>query len=290
MRVRKLAYGCGAEITDVDLSADLPQSTIDDIREAWLKHVILVFPNQDFTIDQHIRFSRRFGELESHPMKNLRSPLGPEILEIHNRVIDGKPSETGDIGRNWHSDGAFTTQPPTGSFLHCRAMPEAGGNTWFNNMYMAYETLSPKMKNIIADLEVVNDINNIYIRAGGVGRRDPHKVAEDNRLNPPVIQSMVRVHSETGRKALYLSEAVTQRIVGLTQDEGAGILQYLFKHSVRPEFTYRHYWRINDLVLWDNRCAMHLAPRDYDPGEIRHMCRTTLTGEKLGRYLDQLPA
>ncbi len=112
MRLRKLAHAGGAEVTGVDLGKDLPQSLIDDIRAAWLENLVLVFPEQEFTIEQHIRFSRQFGELEEHPMKNLQSAHHPAIFEITNAAVNGKPSETGEIGRQWHSDGAFTTRPP----------------------------------------------------------------------------------------------------------------------------------------------------------------------------------
>ena len=285
MQIRKLVYAGGAEITGLDLSKELPASVIAEIRAAWLEYVILVFPGQNFTPEQHIRFSRYFGELEEHPVKNFQGSEYPEIFEVTNRMINGKPSETGEIGRKWHSDGAYTVRPPTGSFLHCRALPEAGGNTWFANMYMAYDRLSEKMKSIVDQLEVMNDLGDLYRRVGP-GMRDPGKVADDLKATPPVIQPMVRVHAETGRRALYLNEAVTYGIVGMTREESQPLLEFLFRHSVRPEFTYRHYWRLHDLVFWDNRCAMHLAPKDYDAGQIRQMCRTTLTGAPHGRYLE----
>jgi len=281
MQVRKLSYAGGAEVTGLDLSKELPQSTIDAIRALWLENLVLVFPGQEFTIEQHIRFSRQFGDLEEHPLKSLQSATRPEIFEITNERRDGKVSETGEIGRQWHSDGAFTLRPPTGSFLHCRALPDVGGNTWFANMYMAYETLSPKMKEVIEQLEVVNDVTLYYTHAKSA--RDLTKVAAEGHDNPAVIQPMVRVHPETGRKSLFISEAVVVRIHGMTEEESAPLLQYLFRHATRPEFTYRHYWRRFDLVLWDNRCLQHLAPKDFDFNQVRHMCRTTLIGEACGR-------
>ncbi len=285
MQVRKLAYAGGAEITGIDLKKDLPAALIEQLRAAWYEHLVLVFPAQDLTPDEHIRFSRYFGELEMHPVKNFQGGQYPEIFEVTNRVIDGKPSETGEVGRQWHSDGAYTVRPPTGSLLFCRAMPEVGGNTWFTNMYMAYERLSDKMKSLVEQLEVLNDLGYLYQRVG-VGMRDAGKVQDDLKRTPPVIQPMVRIHPETGRKALYLNESVTYQIHGMTREESAPLLEYLFRYSVRPEFTYRHYWRLHDLVFWDNRAVMHLAPKDYDAAQVRQMCRTTLTGAPHGRYLD----
>jgi taurine dioxygenase len=149
-------------------------------------------------------------------------------------------------------------------------------------MYMAYDTLSDAMKQMIDGLEVVNDISLVSRYAG----RDPQTSIQHMRDNPPVVQPMVRVHPETGRKALFLNETVTRAIHGMTEAESEGLLRYLFQHSVRPEFTYRHAWRVDDLVIWDNRCTMHLAPEDFSQHEIRQMFRTTLMGLPLGRPYD----
>lgn len=284
MCVRKLSYAGGAEITGLDLSKDLTAEEISAVRTAWLENLVLVFPGQEITMEQHVRFSRNFGELEIHPIKEYQGSSLPEIIEITNRVVNDKPSETGEVGRQWHSDGSYTTRPPTGSFLHCRALPDVGGNTWFSNMYMAYEALSPKMKELIADLEVVNDLG-LYFQQTRTAREDS-KVAANRRDNPPVVQSLIRVHPETGRKALYVNEACSREILGMSVEESAAILQFLFRHSVRPEFTYRHVWSLFDIVLWDNRCLIHIAPKDYDYDQVRHMCRTTLTGEPCGRLLE----
>lgn len=285
MQVRRLSYAGGAEVTGFDLRAALDAGTVAAIRAAWLEHLVLVFPQQALTPQEHIWFSRYFGELERHPLKNLRGSAHPEILELTNRVVDGKPSETAEVGRIWHTDGSSTIRPPTGSLLYCRAIPQVGGDTWFANMYLAYDALSEGMKRLIGGLEVVQDLGYFYRKTGG-GTRDPNKIAEDVKDNPPVVQPLVRTHPETGKKALYVNESLIREIHGMTPQESAGILQYLHRHATRPEFTYRHGWRVGDLVMWDNRCTQHLAPRDYDPKQIRHMCRTTLIGEPHGRYLD----
>ena len=273
LRLSRLAFGLGAEVTGVDASQPVADDTIAEIRRAWLEHVVLVFPDQNLDLPQHIAFSRRFGTLEAHPAKQYRHKDHSEIFEVTNRIVDGKKSLTAEVGRKWHSDGAFTVRPPTGSLLHCRQLPSVGGDTWFANMTAAYDKLSPALKNMVDGLSVVNDLGSYT----AVRQLDDH--VHDN---PPVVQPMVRIHAETGRKALYLNETVTRQIHGMTREESAGLLQYLFAHSVRPEFTYRHRWRRHDLVLWDNRCAMHLAAGDYDPAEVRQMYRTTLEGEPSG--------
>lgn len=289
MKIRKLAFALGAEITGIDLSAPLEQAAIADIRAAWMEHIVLVFPDQALSHEQHIAFSRRLGELELHPLKNFQGAGHPEILEITNRGRDGMRSETGAVGREWHTDGAYTVRPPTGSLLYCRELPEAGGNTWFSSLYMAYDTLSGAMQEIVDQLSVVNDLN-YYFAASGNSRHQEVTKARASVDTPAVVQPLVRIHPETGRKALFISPAVAQRFDGMTQAESAGLLRYLGEHAVRPEFTYRHYWRVGDLLMWDNRCCLHLAPADYDPAQIRTMCRTTLRGESQGRLLDPAAA
>lgn len=276
LQINRLAFGLGAEVLGLDASRPVDDGTIQEIRRAWLEHLVLVFPGQDINLEQHIAFSRRFGRLEVHPAKHYRHKDHPEIFEVTNRLIDGKKSLTAEVGRKWHSDGAFTVRPPTGSLLHCRQHPSVGGDTWFANMYAAYEKLSPALKEVVDGLSVVNDLAAVTA-ATAVRQLDDH--LEDN---PAVVQPMVRVHPETGRRALYLNESVTRQIHGMTREESAGLLQYLFAHSVRPEFTYRHRWRRHDLIMWDNRCAMHMAPGDFDRSEVRQMYRTTLEGEPSG--------
>jgi len=209
INIRPLAFGLGAEVTGISIDKPLDSEATKMIRKAWIQYQVLVFPDAGISSAQHIEFSKEFGELEIHPFKHWRGAKHPEIIEVTNRAIDGKKSETADVGRKWHSDGAYTLRPPTGSLLHCRAIPHVGGTTWFTNMYMAYDTLSEAMKAMIEKLEVVNDVRivNSY-------KRDTTQSAEHARDNPPVVQPMVLQHPESGRKALYLSETVTRRISG----------------------------------------------------------------------------
>jgi taurine dioxygenase len=285
MHVRRLAWGIGAEVTGLDISRPMDAATVSRVRSAWLEHLVLVFPGQELTMEQHVDFSRRFGELELHPLKSLQGQADhPEIVEISNRMIAGRRSNTAAVGREWHSDGAYTVRPPTGSLLYSRVLPDAGGNTWFSNLYMAYDALSDTLKGILDRLSVVNDLGHYYATRGRSHQNEEtmRRVAIDT---PPVVQPLVRVHPETSRKLLFISPAVVQRIDGMSQAESAGLLSYLADLAVRPDFTYRHYWRVGDLVMWDNRCTLHLAPADYDPSQVRHLCRTTLKGEPLGALL-----
>jgi len=279
LEIRRLAYGLGAEIRGLNPKVQSAEE-INAVRAAWLEHLVVVFTEMDMSLEEHIALSRHFGELLAHPNPGVRDDARPEVMRVTNLVENGKRSNTANVGRKWHSDGAYRTNPPTASLLHCRAIPDVGGDTWFTNMYMAYETLSETMRNIIDELYVVNSI----ARAASVKERGPHEVDRALAENPPVVHKLVREHPETGRKALYLNETVTEKILGMTEEESEGLLKYLYTHSVRSEFTFRHKWRVDDLVMWDNRCTMHLAPKDYHSDQLRDMRRTTLKGVTIGRF------
>ncbi|HVO87753.1 MAG TPA: TauD/TfdA family dioxygenase [Casimicrobiaceae bacterium] len=279
-RVLRVANGLAARVEDLDLTQPLDDESFACVHRALLDHLVVILPNQDITPEQHITFSRRFGELDRHEsLPHYRHPDHPEILLITNRTINGKPSETRNTGRQWHIDLSYTLQPSLGSLLHCKEIPEVGGDTVFANMYLAYETLSPTLRSILDGLHAVHDFTTIKANA----KRDPEQLANMTRLNPPVAQPVVQVHPETGRKSLYVTEMLTSHFVGMTVEESRPLLQYLFAHSVQPEFTYRHRWQVGDLVIWDNRCTMHLALSDFDASEPRHMFRTTLKGTPSGR-------
>lgn len=284
--IRRLSNAIGAEITGVDLREPVSDAAFEEIRKAWNEHLVLLFRDQDITPAQHVAFSRNFGELDqnnANPFYRLESH--PEILQITNRKVGGKPSETRNTGRNWHSDLSYTRHPAKGSLLNCREKPEVGGDTMFTNMYLAYETLSEKMREIVDDLWAVHDISLV----AGIGERDPAQVAEMRRISPPVAHPVVRVHPETGRKALFVSERV-HNFVGMTEKESKPILRFLCDHATQHEFVYRHQWRVHDLLIWDNRCTMHLALADFDQSQPRHMLRTTLLGEPLGRLHNERAA
>lgn len=285
--IRRLSHALGAQVHGVDARKALTGALVTALRNAWLEHIVLVFPGQDLSLTEQIAFSRYFGELEAQPQRHFQHAEHPEIFEVTNRVIDGRKSPSGEVGRYWHSDGAFTLRPPTGSLLRCVELPSVGGDTWFNNMYMAFDSLSAEMKKLVRTLRVVNDLGIVK----GIRNRDTRMVDDHLNDNPPVVHTMVRIHPETGREALYLNQTVTRQIDGMTEEESQGLLAYLFAHSVRPEFTYRHRWTRHDMVMWDNRCGMHLAPADYDKRQVRQMFRTTLRGEPLGsRYVEPVEA
>jgi taurine dioxygenase len=281
LRVRPLGFALGAEVTGVDLRKPLGELLRRQIMEAWHQHLVLVFPDQDLSAEEQIAFSRNFGELEANESQPYyRDPAHPEILLVTNRAIGGKPSETRNTGRNWHADLTYTVRPAKGSLLLCKEKPAVGGDTMWANLYLAYETLSAPLREFLDRLEAVHDVSLVK----GIEKRDPAKVADLLQRNPPVAHQVVKTHPDTGRKSLFLGQRI-RGFVGMTEEESAPILNFLNQHATSPELVYRHRWSVNDLVMWDNRCTLHVALADFDQTKTRHMTRTSLLGEVTGRVV-----
>jgi len=267
-----------AEVADVDLSQILDEQTFARIHDAFLEHSILVFRGQDLSNEQHIAFSRRFGELEIHTAKHWLLPEFPEILVLSNRGEKGtRPIVNG--GAYWHSDITYKANPPLGSLLYALQVPPQGGDTLFADMYAAYETLDDETRAQIEDLEAVHRYGDRYrMMASEDNDRPPLTEAQLAEV-PDVVHPVVCTHPETGRRALYVNEGFTIGIVDMPQAEGKALLQRLFSHSVQPANIYRHHWQVGDLVMWDNRCTMHRAT-EYDVRHTRAMHRTTIQGDR----------
>ena len=282
VKIQRLGHACGARVTGVDLSRPVSAEDFDAIHAAWLDNLVLVFPEQRLDPRSLVAFTRRFGELDDYATQPFnRHPEIDEVFVLSNKKTNGKPSPTYNAGQNWHTDLSYTTRPAKATSVYCIEKPSVGGDTMFANMYLAYERLSPKMREFLDGLECVHDASLIE----GLDKRGPEVANEFRRLNPPVVHPAVRLHPESGRKALYVNERV-RNFLGLSEAESKPIIKFLCEHSVQPRLTYRHYWSVGDLVMWDNRCTVHLAVGDYDPAEIRHMIRTSSMGDYHGRYLD----
>lgn len=270
-----LSYLLGIEVGGVDLSQPLPDEDFAAIRQAFLAHGgLLLLRGQQISREQHIAFSRRFGELDRHDAVPLdRDPEHPELLLVDNRPRDGGAAYGKMIGQEWHSDLAPSLQPAGVSLLRAIRVPAAGGDTMFANMGAAFEALSPAMQTLLRSLHAV------YIRKRKGVTEEWER--ENRRRNPPVCQPLVRVHPDTGREALYIGEGVPA-FEGMTPAESRPLIDFLVRHATQPRFTYRHRWRAGDLLIWDNRSTMHLALGDYDPAEIRQLERTTVKGQPSG--------
>ena len=280
LNIERVGYALGARITGIDLSAPLASNAVAAIKEAWAEHLVLIFPNQNLTPPALIDFSSNFGELDDYASQPFnRHPEYDQIMLLSNRPINGKIPPASNGGQNWHTDLSYTIRPAKGTTLFCIERPSVGGDTMFANMYMAYEALSPRLRAILDELECVHDVSLI------TAKRAPEIVAEFRRLNPPVVHPAVRTHPETGRKALYVNDRV-RSFVGMSEAESKPLIKYLCDFATTPRFVYRHVWGTGDVVMWDNRCLIHLAVGDFDPTEIRQMIRTSTKGDYVGRLED----
>ena len=281
LRVKPLSEFIGAEIQGLDLSHDIDQAVFKQIREAWLKHLVLVFRGQRLSDPQLVAFSRHFGDLDFAPPNEASNAKGsarvqgmPEVTVISNVIENGVPiGALGDAEAEWHTDMSYNPVPPTASLLYSLEIPSSGGDTSFANMYAAYETLPAEVKDRIAGRAATHDAT--YTSAGGL--RKGFKPVDDVTKAPGARHPIIRTHPETGRNALFLGRRRNSYIVGMAVDESEPLLDHLWKHATQARFTYRHRWQIGDLVVWDNRCAMH--QRDsFDSKARRVMHRTQIKG------------
>ncbi|CAN7774893.1 TauD/TfdA family dioxygenase [Variovorax sp. LjRoot175] len=277
--IRPFEAPVGAEIVGLDIGKPINEADFARIHRAHLDHHVLVFRDQQITPDQHIAFSRRFGPLEIHVLHQFHLEGHPEILIVSNiKKENGEPLGLGDAGAYWHSDISYKPRPSLGSLLHAQELPSEGGDTLFADQHLAWEGLSPELQQRILPLKAEHSYLAKYeeLRAKNPWRPKLSQAQIDKVA--PAIQPVVRTHPETGRKALFVSEHFTTRIVGLPQDESDALLAELFAHSVKPEYVYRHRWAPHDLVFWDNRSLMHLAAGT--PDELRRkLYRTTIQGD-----------
>jgi taurine dioxygenase len=279
--VKPVAGALGAEICGVDLGA-LDDATFEEIKTAWLQHLVVFFRNQTISPDQQIAFAKRFGEIHHHPfMKGMDAY--PDILEIIKEEGDSKA-----FGEVWHTDQMFNPKPAKATILYAKETPDAGGDTLFANLYLAYETLSEPMQVLLAGVRTwnVGDRKKLSrspaMMAAREGRYSGNekmaaKLKDPGDLQTEASHPLIRTHPETGRKALYLSNH-TQTLAGFKAAEAKPILDFLANHAVEPEFTCRFRWEVGSLAIWDNRCTQHRALNDY-PGKRRRMHRITIAGD-----------
>ncbi|MCA3232444.1 MAG: TauD/TfdA family dioxygenase [Cupriavidus sp.] len=277
--IRPLDAALGAEVIGLDLSQPLSAEDFQRIHRAHLDYHVVVFRDQRITPAQQIAFSRRFGPLQIHVLHQFQLANHPEILIVSNVLKDGKPIGLGDAGHFWHSDLSYKETPSLGSLLHAIELPAEGGDTLFANMHAAYDGLPAALKQRIDGLTAEHTYLARYAELQKRSPWRPNLTPEQIAQVKPVVQPVVRTHPETGRKALFVSEHFTTKIVGLPDAESRALLDELFAHSVQPQYVYRHRWREHDLVFWDNRSLLHLAAGT--PDHLRRvMYRTTIEGDK----------
>jgi len=269
-RVRRLAGAIGAEVGDVDLRT-VGAPGVRALRDLWLAHGVLVFPDQDLTPAALVAIARAWGTPVKYPF--LRGlPDAPEVIEVAKRA-----HERHNFGGLWHTDTAYLAAPPMATLLLARIVPPTGGDTLFASGVAAYASLSPAMQRLLDGLRAVNS----SAKADATKTREDRVRDAGSAAAREVFESVhpvVRTHPETGARSLYVNIGHTLRFEGMTEAESAPLLHFLFEHQTRPEFTCRVSWQPGTLTLWDNRCVLHNPINDYH-GHERVMHRITLAGE-----------
>ncbi|HEY8616509.1 TauD/TfdA family dioxygenase [Phenylobacterium sp.] len=274
--VRPEPSGFGAEITGLDLSRPLDREQLAEVKAAWAAHAVVRFPDQPLDLDQLEAFTLQIGPFGEDPFIK-PMPGRPNVLELR-REPDEKAT---NFGAGWHSDWSFQPTPPAATLLHSEVVPHVGGDTLFCDCTRAYEALSPTMRSMLAPLRAVHSAGRAYGTKGVFARETERRTMQiivSEEADKTHTHPLVRTHPVTGRKALFISPVYTLGIEGLSPQESQAILGYLFGHMTQDAFVYRHRWRPRMLLMWDNRCTMHLAEGGYD-GHLRVMHRTTVAGD-----------
>lgn len=272
MQIKRLSGAVGAEILGVDLVGNISDALIADIRKIWLDNGVVFFRDQNMTMDQFQSFARRFGEIVEYPfVKGL--PDHPFIIPVLKL-----PHEKHNFGGIWHTDTTYLETPPMATMLIAEELPPFGGDTLFSSNYAAYEALSPDLQRVLQGLRGVNSSAKATVTKTREDRLGDSAKEENARKELVSEHPVVRTHPETGRKALYVNPGHTMRFAGWTEEESAPLLEYLFQHQVKPEFTCRFAWTPKAIALWDNRCVMHNPVNDYH-GYKRLLYRITLKGD-----------
>jgi taurine dioxygenase len=265
--VTPLSPTIGAEIGNVRMSGEVPDEQIGEIRQALLDWKVIFFRDQDVSIEEHIAFGARFGELEIHPFGRNRENH-PEVLVIHH-------DERSKQGQNsWHSDVTWRQEPSLGSILRGYVIPEVGGDTLFADMFAAYEGLSDEVKERIEGRTARHD----FLFAFG-GRMSEEAKQEMLEKYPPAHHPVVRTHPESGHKGIYVNAAFTREIDDMDPDESRRLLRHLYRQASVPEYQCRFRWRKDSVAFWDNRAVQHYANFDYHP-QTRHVERVTVVGDR----------
>ncbi|MCP4905321.1 MAG: taurine dioxygenase [bacterium] len=250
--ITRLSGSLGAEVRGLDLATADPADA-ETIKSLMNEHLVLFFPDQEVSPDEHVAFGRLFGRLEGHPNLSLDAER-PEFFEL--KAVGG----AGAVAEEWHSDLSCEAEPSTFAILHVKECPDVGGDTLWANMYKAYDELSQPMKDLCEGLTALHDAS-------------PHHAPERKAIHP-----VVRRHPVTGRKSLFVNYHFTRRIVEMSNEESDSLLEYLARHTARTRFTVRYHWTRGTIAIWDNRCTQHHVLNDFE-GE-RVIQRVTVMGDK----------
>ena len=269
----------GADVEGVDLGRPLGEAAFRAVEAAWHAHLVLRFRGQRLDDPELLAFARRFGELDEapvHAVGDANEDPHPEITVMSNIKVGGKPiGNLGHYEAEWHTDMSYNERCPIGSLLYSIEVPPAGGDTGFANMYLAFETLPPELKRAATGRLCKHDASRNSVGDLRKGYAD----VTDPRAAPGAVHPIVRTHPATRRNALFLGRRRNACVVGLPLDESEDLLNRLWAHAAKPELAWYQRWKVGDLVMWDNRCAMHRRD-SFDPESRRLMHRTQISGDK----------
>lgn len=267
----------GARVDGIDLSQPMPDAAFKKIRAALVEYAALVLPGQGMTPEQHIAFSRRFGQLEDHVLSDFCLPDHPEIFVVSNIIEYGQHIGAHGGSKRYHSDLSYIPEPSLGSIFYCLECPAEGGETAVASMFAAYDALPEERKRWLEAHNGVHDYVWNYERAHTT--RAP-LTDEQKKRTPPIAHPAVRSHPESGRKALFLSEVFTRAFEGEDETESQALIGELMGFADQPDFVYTHKWTPGDVLIWDNRSTMHKACPFDEEGTRRRMHRTTIRGDR----------
>ena len=264
----------GVEIHNVDLSKELSDSLFSEIREAFIEHGLIFFRDQELTPDDHLRFAKRWGEININ--RFFAKVEGYDQIAEVRKDADQKIN----IGGAWHTDHSYDQVPAMGSILLAKETPKIGGDTLFANMYRAYETLSDGMKKTLEAMKACHSSRHVFGAHTGYSEASNQRIGNPELATQDAIHPVIITHPESKRKALYVNPEFTVNFEGWTVEESKPLLDYLAEHTTQQENTTRFQWEPGSIAFWDNRCTWHFALNDY-PGETRLMHRITVEGSAL---------
>ena len=272
--INPISGSIGAEIHGVNLSTDLSDAVFSEIRQTFIDHGLIFFRNQELTPDDHLRFAKRWGEI------NINRFFAK--VEGYEQIAEVKkdPDQEINIGGAWHTDHSYDQIPAMGSILLAKETPKTGGDTLFANMYKAYESLSDGLKGTLESMNTCHSSRHVFGAHAGYAEASNQRIGNPELATQDAIHPVIITHPESKRKALYVNPEFTVNFEGWTKEESQPLLNYLTEHSTRPENITRFNWEPGSIAFWDNRCTWHFALNDY-PGEKRLMHRITIEGSAL---------
>lgn len=273
LRIEPASGALGVEIHDVDVT-ELSDTTFEELRKAHRDHGVIFFRDQKMTPEQHIAFAERWGRINVNRFFGAVADY-PQIAEVRK-----EPDQKVNIGGGWHTDHSYDVEPAVGSILYALEVPKTGGDTLFASMYAAYDALSSGLKKTLEGLEAVHSSRHVFGARNATADSLAGRIGNAQSATQDAVHPVVIRHPDSGRKALYVNPGFTTRFEGWSREESSPLLNYLYQHAARPEFTVRFKWKPGSIAFWDNRATWHYALNDYQ-GQKRLMHRITIEGSAL---------